>query len=284
MLVVSCFCLPCFGLCPSSDLTGDCRVDFKDLALLVSQWLDEDTPEDMAWESVSDPGVPGHEVFDGEMSKYETTNAQYCKFLNDALASGDIAVRDGFVYGEYGSNSGRDYVGRLYFSPMDPYSQITYNESAFTVRNRDGHDMSNHPVVMVSWYGAMAFANYYGWRLPTEWEWQAVADYDGSFIYGCGATINHDKANYQGDNPFFLSSPPFTAVVGIYEAYGYGMYDMAGNVWEWTDSCAYPDCIPGDRIFRGGGWPVPGEGCNVSLGQAHEPEYMFYHLGFRVCR
>ena len=44
----------------------------------------------MVWVSINDPGVPEHEGFVGQMSKYETTNAQYCQFLNAAIASGDI--------------------------------------------------------------------------------------------------------------------------------------------------------------------------------------------------
>jgi len=95
--------------------------------------------------------------------------------------------------------------------------------------------MADHPVGEVSWYGATAFASYYGWRLPTEWEWQAVADFDGTYIYGCGTTINQSKANYYDGgyaNPLGLSSYPYTSPVDYYASYGYGMNDMAGNVWE----------------------------------------------------
>ena len=43
----------------------------------------------------------------------------------------------------------------------------------------------------VTWYGATAICNYYGYRLPTELEWQAVADYEGEFNYGCGIDIDN---------------------------------------------------------------------------------------------
>ncbi len=60
------------------DATGDCRVDLADLVILASQWLTEGIPEpDITWVSINDPGFSGHEGFNGEMSKYETTNAQY---------------------------------------------------------------------------------------------------------------------------------------------------------------------------------------------------------------
>lgn len=187
-----------WAACPSADLTGDCKVTLEDFAIMAGQWLTEGTPtpilNGMTWVSMSDPGVSGHEAFTGDMSKYETTNAQYCQFLNTALASGGIIVHtDNYVYAADDTSHSHSYFATRAAS-ID--SQITYSGGTFSVRTRDGHSMANHPVVMVSWYGATAFADYYGWRLPTEWEWQAVADYDGSYTYGCGTTIDQSKANY----------------------------------------------------------------------------------------
>ena len=125
----------------------------------------------------------------------------------------------------------------------------------------------------------MAFASYYGYRLPTEWEWQAVADYGGSYNYGCGPTINHGIANYQHS-----THPNGTAVVGSFGAYGYGMSDMAGNVYEWTDSCYYASCSPSYRVLRGGGWIDPYSICVVSDRWSNDPHYTEMFIGFRVCR
>ena len=237
----------------------------------------------MVWVTISDPG------FTGQMSKYETTNAQYCQFLNAALASGDITVSSNRVYGANGSNGGADFVGEIYFDTYaaDSDSQITYSGGTFSVRSRDGYDMSSHPVVKVSWYGATAFCNYYGFRLPTEWEWQAVADYDGNYTYGCGTTINQSKANYYDNgyaNPLGLSSYPYTSPVNHYSSYGYGMNDMAGNVWEWTNSCYYIGCSPYDRVFRGGGWDSFDDYCTVSDRWSGWPDIPSFSMGFRVCR
>jgi formylglycine-generating enzyme required for sulfatase activity len=208
------------------------------------------------------------------MSKYETTNAQYCQYLNEALACGDVVIQSGEVYG-----SGGPYDGKIYYDMDDTYAQISHNGSEFYVETRDGYDMSDHPVVEVSWYGAMSFADYYGWRLPTEWEWQAVADYDGSYTYGCGETINHSKANYDKDNPLNLSSYPYTSPVGYYPSYGYGMCDMAGNVWEWTSS------VSGSyRVIRGGSWPYYDSSCEVSDWGNYNPGSAVGNGGFRVCR
>jgi len=280
---------------PCADFDRDGCVGGADFLTLKSNWFQsvpaDCTPGDpweiyLVWVYIDDPGVSGHESFAGYMSKYETTNAQYCEFLNAALVSGDITVNSNLVYGANGSNGGADFVGEIYFDTYAAlsYSQITYSAGTFSVRSRDGYDMSNHPVVHVSWYGATAFCNYYGYRLPTEWEWQAVADYDGSYIYGCGTTIDQNKANYGYANPLGLSSFPFTSPVNHYSSYGYGMNDMAGNVWEWTSSCYYAACDYNYRVFRGGGWSYYDHNCTVSYRNSSDPSTANYHLGFRVCR
>ncbi len=239
--------------------------------------------DSMVWVYINDPGVSGHESFNGYMSKYETTNAQYCQFLSAALASGDIIVgANNIIYGANGSNNGIDFIGEVYFNTYaaDSDSQITYNGGTFSVRSCDGYDMSNHPVVEVSWYGATAFCNYYGYRLPTEWEWQAVADYDGSYTYGCGTSIDHSKANYDYDDPLGLSScGPRTTPVNYYSSYGYGMCDMAGNVQEWTDSYIYHE---GYYVLRGGCWYFGANNCSVSYQNAANSDFPYYFFGFRV--
>lgn len=248
-------------------------------------------PQGMVWVYINDPGVPGHEAFDGYMSKYETTNTQYCRFLNAALASGDITVRSNRVYGANGSNPGADFVGVIYFyiNALSLYSQIAYDNGRFNVLHRDGYDMSNHPVIAVSWYGAAAFCDYYCYRLPTEWEWQAVADYDGSYTYGCGTKISQSMANYYWSggnhcNPLGLSSYSYTSPVGYYPDYGYGMCDMTGNVWEWTSSCYYVDCDFGYRFIRGGSWCNYASYCTVTYRILDDPFGPGSTIGFRVCR
>ncbi len=227
---------------------------------------------DMAMVYVNEPN------FVGWMGKYEVTNEQYCDFLNEALASGDVTVNGGIVYGANGSNAGEDFVGQVYFETYqaDSDSQISYDGNSFSVRSRDGYSMGGHPAIEVSWYGALAFCNYYGYRLPTEWEWQAVADYDGSYIYGCGTTIDHNNANYDRDNPLNLSIRPFTSTVGYYGIYGYGICDMAGNAWEWTST------VSGDfRVLCGGGWGGDGD-CQIAQQDYYSPDSTSNDQGFRV--
>jgi len=258
-----------------TDLPGEFGTNYQ-IKVIADDGIESIIP--ITWITINDPGVPGHEGFNGEMSKYEITNAQYCDYLNAALASGHITVNNNSVY----STSG--YTGEICFITYEASSdsQISYSNGVFSVRSRDGYDMSNHPVVMISWYGATAFCNYYGYRLPAEWEWQAVADFDGSYIYGCGTSIDHDKANYDRDNPLGLTSKPHTTPVGYYPTYGYGMCDMAGNVWEWTSSCYYADCSPDDRVRRGGSWSYNSNYCTVSYRYRIPPNHTSNGFGFRV--
>lgn len=215
--------------------------------------------------------------YEGYMSKYETTNDQYCQYLNAALADGEITVYNNIVYAA--SDAGHD---EPYFDTYaaSSYSQITYGGGTFSVRTRDTHYMGNHPVVKVSWYGATAFCNYYGYRLPTEWEWQAVADYDGSYTYGCGTSIDHNKANYGLDNPLGLSGYPYTSPVDHYSSYGYGMNDMAGNILEWT--CSWSSSSHSYLFVRGGHWGSTATYCQVTYRSGYTPSYRNRYIGFRL--
>ena len=137
------------------------------------------------------------------MDEYEVTNAEYAAFLN---AKGKH-TESGKTWLDIGSAHVRiEYVAGVY-------------------RVKAGYE--NHPVTFVSWYGAMAYAAWAGKRLPTEAEWEKAARGNlAGLTYPWGNTIDSSKANYNrhiGD----------TTAVGEYTANGYGLYDMAGNVWEW---------------------------------------------------
>ena len=351
LIVFMLSCVPAFADCPSADLTGDCFVDFEDFALMANQWLTTDpcVPGDMVYipdgnfvmgdhhgDGWSDE-LPVHAVLLDAffMSRYEITNQQYCDYLNSALGSGSIYLSSNVVYGT-GNNQG--YCDT---SASRPYSQIVYSGGVFTVGTKDGRDMSDDPMVQVSWYGSVAYCNWrsgeegyeacydlstwdcnfskHGYRLPTEAEWEYAARGGENSLYyrfPWGDTISHSQANYYADpcgysydvNPTEGFHPdcndgiyPYTAPGGSFSANGYGLYDMAGNVYEWCndwygggyytwckDTCGEPCPNPtgpdseSRRVFRGGSWDYFAYNCRVAYRGGIYPVYRYNYRGFRV--
>src|SRR5689334_11798421 len=108
--------------------------------------------------------------------------------------------------------------------------------------------LNEHPVVHVSYADALAYAQWAGKDLPTEAEWEFAArgGLEGmNFTWGNEDTqLSHPMANtWQGEFPWQnLATDGYegTAPAGSYDPNGYGLYDMAGNVWEWTSDWYVP--------------------------------------------
>ena len=140
--------------------------------------------------------------------------------------------------------------------------------------------------------------NVAGYRLPTDVEWEYAARgglSDKRFPWG--DTIDHDKANYCGssdysydlgyagfDTRYSTAGFPYTSPVGAFEAgkNGYGLYDMAGNVWEWCWDW-YPGYVGSARVVRGGCWSSNAEdGCPAMARGNHGPNDVSFIYGFRA--
>lgn len=116
----------------------------------------------------------------------------------------------------------------------------------------------NHPVVQIAYEDAVAYCTWAGKALPTEaqWEYAARGGLDGKVNVWGDEPIDPKRANYfQGHFPDKNTAEDgfaFAAPVKSFPANGYGLYDMAGNVWEWCSDLYRPDTY-GRQLLAAGG-------------------------------
>ena len=248
--------------------------------------------------------LPLHTVYVSAfyMDRYEVSKA-----LWDEVYSWAIAHGYSFEYGAQGKASTHPAQSMTWYdsvkwcnarSEKDGKVPAYYTDAGLSVRYRSGQ-----VAPYVSWGS--------GYRLPTEAEWEKAARGGASGQrFPWGNTISWGQANYYayplwadgyaydvnatvGDHPTFNEGVyPYTSPVGYFGANGYGLYDMAGNVWEWcwdwygSYSSAYQSDPRGPtsgsyRVFRGGSWIFYAFYCRAADRDGYIPTYRDYDLGFR---
>lgn len=264
--------------------------------------------------------APAHEVtVDGFwMQKYPVTNAEYAEFVAD---TGYITVAERPLDpAQYPGAPPQHLVpGSMVFTrtagPVDlrHLSQWwTWTPGACwshprgpksSLRNRD-----NHPVVHIAFEDAQAYADWAGSALPTEAQWETAARAGlphAAYTWGDDPEApGRPLANYwHGEFPYLPDKGYGTTTpVGTFPANDYGLFDMAGNVWEWTtdwygdDRSDTPCCAADSRdpqfgiprkVIKGGSFLCADSYCQRYRPAARRPQQIdtgMSHIGFRCVR
>ncbi|MBI5748140.1 MAG: formylglycine-generating enzyme family protein [Nitrospinae bacterium] len=205
---------------------------------------------------------PLHKVEIGSfyMDRYEVTNIQYQKFI--------------------------------LYNPNWQKGKVRFEEADYNYLNDwDGNEFpkgkENHPVVYVSWYAANAYARWAGKSLPTEaqWEYSARGGYEGMrYVWGNSRETHLSNFRGRGIMP-----------VGSFSMNGFGVNDMAGNVWEWSAD-GYELYTGGEeknprprlnnhiKVIRGGSWDSDMDDLRVSVRKTEKPNVCRGDIGFRGVR
>ena len=158
------------------------------------------------------------------------------------------------------------------------------------------------PVENVNWFEVQQFLRRLnaesqpGFRLPTEAEWEFACRAGGNLPFGERETMSSREANINGEFPYNALRGKFVGhpvTVGQFPPNKFGLYDMAGNVWEWTEDrhCPYatdPQVNPVERcssdknVIRGGSWLFNGSSARCGLRYTHRPQDRGYSLGVRI--
>ena len=228
---------------------------------------------------------------------HEVTNQQFADF---------VQATDYISQAEHDLEDNRDDAGSgLFRMPPSGDSQKNKNladEPGWTLSRGATWDSpagpgttisakENHPVVHVSLNDALAYANWVGARLPTELEWEYAAN------LGLPNKDNQDSGAYspdgvpiantwQGVFPFFNTTEDLFAEsspVGCFPSDKNGVYDLIGNVWEWTDTRKGSD----SHIIKGGSFLCADNFCRRFKPVARESQEIDFstnHIGFRVIK
>lgn len=259
--------------------------------------------------------IPAGEFFFGQHEDIATTNAyeimvtdvtvsQYTTFLTETLANGQVKIGEfkgqKALVGRYPGDVFHGVkheeeikAGDWIFIPLDdPASRFVFDGQTFTPMA--GYE--NHPMTNVTWFGAWGYCEYYGYRLPSEMEWEKAARGTDTRPFPWGEEIQRENANFYSSRDPFEDMSSFgsrTSPVGFYngQKYGdyqtldsaspYGLYDMAGNVWQWTG-----DVYEGMhyRFMRGGSKDTYDMDLRLWVRNNATPTYFSPGVGFRCAR
>jgi formylglycine-generating enzyme len=258
------------------------------------------------------PELPVHtvDVSAFYMDRYEVTKALWDEVYNWAIAHG---------YSFDNSNSGQGKAANHPAHTMSWYDAVKWCNAR---SEREGRAPAYYTDAgLTQQYRTGQIAPYVNWstgyRLPTEAEWEKAARGGASgrrFPWSDTDNITHSRANYYsstrssydnnfhsydtsstgGYHPTFNDGvDPYTSPVGYFAPNGYGLYDMAGNLWEWCWDWygSYSSATQTDprgpftgsfRVPRGGSWGSLAMGCRAASRYGEDPVLRHNGIGFRA--
>lgn len=230
---------------------------------------------------------------------HEVSNRQFNEFVR---TTGYISEAEGFgnSFVLMSLIKNEDVRGKLSLAVAGSPWWVPVNGSMWRAPEGPGshiQDRMDHPVVHVSWKDAAAFCEYKGRRLPTEREWE-VACRGGlrDRLYSWGnkwKPKNEHRANtWQGEFPVHDSCEDGfvgTAPVSSFPANNYGVKNMIGNVWEWTqDDWSVPGSLAlNQKVKKGGSFMCHKDFCfrhRCAARSQNTPDSTASNLGFRCAR
>lgn len=226
--------------------------------------------------------IDKHNGYHFSISAMEITNRQYYEFVKKNSGWRKDRISLGYHDGDY----------LKHWSATSDYPEA----------------LGDHPVTYISWYAAKAFAQWYGARLPSKYEWEFAAGKNKLYPWGNQWRIdacNHEGYSIQGQDKviYGVRTMPVNSFKQVVRQHAQGnIYNLVGNVWEWCDDWAYQrqsgsgaksfvvtpvgsnEKIYLNRLVKGGSFNSDRLGCMIPAQLWCDPGLCAEDGGFRIVK